>query len=151
MDALQAAVLRAKFPHLESWTAARQRNAANYRRLFTQAGLALDSGEVQGTRKVCLPKEAGFGRHIYHLFMIRVDQRDELIQFLKARQISSEIYYPVPLHLQECFLELGYQPCDLPKSEQAARQSLALPIYPELSETQQERVVQAVADFLKGC
>jgi dTDP-4-amino-4,6-dideoxygalactose transaminase len=158
MDALQGAVLRAKFAHLDEWTAARQRNAAHYRRLFEQAGLALDTStalsagpgpnyDPSGRAGVILPPETGFGRHIYHLFMIRASRRDDLIAYLKSRGIGSEVYYPVPLHLQECFANLGYRPGDLPVSERTARESLALPIYPELSEAQQAAVVEAVGEF----
>ncbi len=104
LDALQAAVLRVKLPHLDGWTAARQRNAARYRRLF-EAGLA---GEV------VTPHDAGFGRHIYNQFVIRTQRRDAVIAQLKARQIGHEIYYPVPLHLQECFAGWGYRRGEFP-------------------------------------
>ena len=149
MDALQAAVLRAKFPYLEGWTEARRRHAETYRTLFTQAGLAIQPEEL-GHRLGCvLPQESPYGRHIYHLFIIRVEQRDALQAFLKERQISSEVYYPVPLHLQECFAGYGWKPGDYPESERAARQTLALPIYPEMTETQQQAVVEGIAAFFK--
>ena len=138
MDALQAAILRAKFPYLEDWTEARRRHAAVYRRLFAAAGL---------NSTIELPFESGAGRHIYHLFMIRAPQRAALMKHLKSRQIGVEVYYPVPLHLQECFREMGFRTGDFPESERAAQESLALPVYPELSEEQQQTVVAAIADF----
>ena len=138
LDALQAAVLRVKLQYLDEWTAARQRNAAAYRRLF-----AGHSGESQ----IRLPADSVDGRHIYNQFVIRVPRRDDLLAFLKSRQIGSAIYYPLPLHLQECFAPLGYRPGDFPVSEAAARETLALPIYPELTETMLEQVAAAVVAF----
>ena len=143
LDALQAAVLRVKLPYLDGWTAARQKNAASYRALFTATSLV---GE-----QVELPLDSGHGRHIYNQFVIRARRRDELQAYLKSQQIGSAIYYPLPLHLQECFQDLGYQPGDFPVSEAAAKETLALPIYPELTEAMLERVVEAVTDFYKGC
>jgi dTDP-4-amino-4,6-dideoxygalactose transaminase len=134
LDALQAAVLRVKLKYLDGWSEARQRNAATYRRLFAQAELA----------SVILPTEAPDRRHIYNQFVIRVPQRDKVIQALRDAQIGVEIYYPVPIHLQECFRYLGYREGDLPHSELAARETLALPIYPELKEEAQERVVRVI-------
>lgn len=143
MDALQAAILRAKFPYLEGWTAARRRNAALYNELFRQAGLAGAEGPV------VLPRESGWGRHIYHLYQIRVPRRDELMAFLKARGIASEVYYPVPLHRQACFEGMGFQ-ADCPNAEQASRETLALPVYPELTAAQIERVVAAIQEFYRA-
>ncbi|WP_298981898.1 DegT/DnrJ/EryC1/StrS family aminotransferase [Caldilinea sp.] len=137
LDALQAAVLRVKLKHLDAWTAARQRNAERYRQLFTAAGV-----------DVGLPCDAGYGRHIYNQFVIRSRRRDALMAHLKAHGVGCEIYYPAPLHLQECFADLGYKVGDFPASEQAAQETLAIPIYPELSEAQQETVVRAVAEAL---
>lgn len=134
LDALQAAVLRVKLKYLDGWSEARQRNAATYRRLFAQAGIS----------SVALPVEAPDRRHIYNQFVIRVPHRDKVIQTLRDAQIGVEIYYPVPIHLQECFRYLGYREGDLPASEAAARETLALPIYPELKEDAQERVVQVI-------
>lgn len=134
LDALQAAVLRVKLKYLDGWSEARQRNAATYRRLFAQAGIS----------SVALPVEAPDRRHIYNQFVIRVPHRDKVIQTLRDAQIGVEIYYPVPIHLQECFRYLGYREGDLPASEAAARETLALPIYPELKEDAQHRVVEVV-------
>ncbi len=158
LDALQAAVLRVKLKYLDDWTAARQRNAGRYRRLFAQASLAEkeDSGSGMTERStqyavhntqhpVALPHDAGYGRHIYNQFVIRVERRERVMAVLRERQIGHEIYYPVPLHLQECFASLGYRPGDLPESERAAKETLALPIYPELTEEMQAAVVNAIA------
>ncbi len=135
LDALQAAILRIKLRHLDGWTAGRQRNAERYRRLFTEAGL----------QDVVLPADEPDRRHIYNQFVIRTDRRDAVMAKLKEHKIGHEIYYPVPLHLQECFASLGYQPGSLPESERAARETLALPIYPELTEEMQAAVVSAIA------
>lgn len=136
LDALQAAVLRVKLKYLDGWTASRQRNADRYRRLFAEAGL---------TDEIGLPHDAGFGRHIYNQFIIRTGRRDAVIASLKERKIGHEIYYPVPLHLQECFADLGYRAGAFPHSEAAARETLALPIYGELTEEMRAAVVAAVA------
>jgi four helix bundle protein len=159
LDALQAAVLRVKLKYLDDWTAGRQRNAATYQRLFAEAGLTTDppSCLTAGCHarnkgdctlppgRVVLPVEAPDRRHIYNQFVIRVAQRDQVMAALKARQIGHEIYYPVPLHLQECFAYLGQRPGDLPASECAAAETLALPIYPELTDAMLAAVVEAVA------
>jgi four helix bundle protein len=159
LDALQAAVLRVKLKYLDDWTAGRQRNAATYQRLFAEAGLTTDppSCLTVGCHarnkgdctlppgRVVLPVEAPDRRHIYNQFVIRVAQRDQVMAALKARQIGHEIYYPVPLHLQECFAYLGQRPGDLPASECAAAETLALPIYPELTDAMLAAVVEAVA------
>jgi len=149
MDALQGAILRAKLPHLESWTAARRRNAALYRELFLKAGLASEDPARRAGMPVVLPAEAGWGRHIYHLFQIRARRRDELMAHMKAQGVGAEIYYPVPLHLQACFADMGYRAGDCPTAECAAAETLALPIYPELTTAQMERVVQVVRDFFQ--
>ncbi len=140
MDALQAAVLRVKAPHLGAWTEARRLNARRYVSLFAEAGLK---------DRVVLPvAPAGF-HHIFNQFVIRVPHRDALKAFLDERGIGSEIYYPVPFHLQPCFASLGYARGAFPHAERAAEQTIALPIYSELSLDQQRVVVSAVAELLE--
>ena len=141
-DALQAAVINVKLRHLDNWTAGRQANAARYRRLFEAAGLAADD-------VVQLPCEEQNRRHVYNQFVIRASRRDELLGYLKNHGVGSEIYYPVPLHLQQCFAELGYREGDFPASEAAAKETLALPIYPELSEQQAKYVVDCIRAFYR--
>jgi dTDP-4-amino-4,6-dideoxygalactose transaminase len=141
-DALQAAVINVKLRHLDNWTAGRQANAARYRRLFQAAGLAADD-------VVQLPCEEQNRRHVYNQFVIRASRRDELLGYLKNHGVGSEIYYPVPLHLQQCFAELGYRAGDFPASEAAAKETLALPIYPELSEHQAKYVVDCIQAFYR--
>jgi dTDP-4-amino-4,6-dideoxygalactose transaminase len=140
MDALQAAILRVKAPHLARWTEARRANAARYRSLFQKAGL---------TDRVALPGEVAGRRHVFNQFVIRTSDRDGLKRHLDARGIGTEIYYPVPFHLQPCFAQLGLQRGSLPHAERAADESLALPIYGELTAEQQNTVVQAVAEFIQ--
>jgi dTDP-4-amino-4,6-dideoxygalactose transaminase len=139
LDALQAAIISVKFRHLERWTAMRRANAERYRRLFAAAGLADDA--------VQLPAELPHCRHIYNQFVTRVPRRDELQAYLKDRGVVTEIYYPVPLHLQKCFAYVGHRAGDFPESEAAAQQTLALPIYPELSDEQAQYVVAQIAGF----
>ena len=140
LDALQAAVLRVKLPHLDAWSVARQRNAQQYELMFGDAGL---SGKID------LPFVRTRARHIFHQFVIRVrdGRRDALREHLRARGIGTDVYYPVPLHLQECFAFLGYKPGDFPIAEAAANETLALPVYPELTAEQQDYVVSAIKDF----
>lgn len=148
LDALQAAVLRVKLQHLDGWTTARQQNAGTYHHLFAEARLATDLQTFNADQMgIVLPVEAHERRHIYNQFVIRCHRRDELMHFLKDRQIDNEVYYPRPMHLQECFSSLAHQKGDLPKSEGAAEQTLALPIYPEISQTMQQRVVSCIAEF----
>jgi dTDP-4-amino-4,6-dideoxygalactose transaminase len=139
MDALQAAVIRVKAPHLAAWTDARRANAQRYRTLFGDA--ALDD-------RVTLPVEPPDRRHIFNQFVIRTADRDALKRHLDERGIGTEIYYPVPFHLQPCFADLGYRRGEFPHAERAAEESLALPIYGELTAAQQEAVVAAVAGFV---
>jgi dTDP-4-amino-4,6-dideoxygalactose transaminase len=140
MDALQAAVLRVKAPHLAAWTQARRVNAARYRQLFRAAGLL---------ERVAMPVEPSDRRHIYNQFVIRCDDRDGLKHHLDERGIGNEIYYPVPFHLQPCFEQLGYRAGAFPHAEQAALTSLAIPIYSELSVEQQQAVVDAISQFVQ--
>lgn len=140
LDALQAAIVSIKLKHLDRWSEGRLKNAENYRRLFGDAGLDM----------VQLPEEKQ-NRHIYNQFVIDVaDRRDELRRHLQEAGVGTEIYYPVPLHLQECFGYLGYQKGDLPNAERAAECTLALPIYPELTMDQQAYVVDCIKSFYRG-
>ncbi|MCP4694999.1 MAG: DegT/DnrJ/EryC1/StrS family aminotransferase [Desulfobacterales bacterium] len=140
LDALQAAVVSVKLKHLDDWSEARGKNAARYRQLFSDAGL---DGIIQ------TPKEIE-SRHIYNQFIIRVpEKRDELRAFLQDADVGTEVYYPLPLHIQECFAHLGYKKGDFPVSEEAALKTLALPIYPELTEAQQAYVVEKIKEFYK--
>jgi dTDP-4-amino-4,6-dideoxygalactose transaminase len=138
IDELQAAILRVKLKHLDAWTEARRQNAAYYSAAFERAGLA---------PRVVTPRAAASGRHIFNQYVIRAERRDALRAALTERGIGTEIYYPVPLHLQQCFAYLGYARGDFPESERAAGETLALPIYPELSEAQLAQVVAGVAEF----
>jgi len=147
MDALQAAILKVKFNYLENWTEARRKNAATYRMLFNKSEISISLDQLEVERGIVLPDEAGFGRHIYHLFMIRTKYRAELASFLKARQIDCEMHYPIPLHLQDCFHDLGHKEGDFPQSEKAAKETLSLPIYPELTEEMLSRVVNVIVEF----
>jgi dTDP-4-amino-4,6-dideoxygalactose transaminase len=137
LDEIQAAVLGVKLPHLDAWTRGRQRNAAYYAAAFERAGLAA---------RVVTPR-ASAGRHIWNQYVIRVPRRDQLRQFLAARGIGTEIYYPVPLHLQQCFAYLGHAAGAFPESERAARETLALPVFPELQAEQLQYVVEQIAAF----
>jgi len=143
LDAIQAAVVSAKLPHLDGWTEARQRNAKRYDKLFAEAGLT--SAEQERAR-VILPT-VKTDRHIFNQYVIRISRRDELQAALKQRGIGTEVYYPVPMHLQECFAYLGIGEGALPESERAAKESLAIPIHPELTEPQARYVVECVRDF----
>ena len=141
LDALQAAVLRVKLRRLEAWTAARQRNARRYEMLFSEYGL-LDC--------ITLPATLPDRRHVYNQYCIRVagGQRDKVLAGLRERKIGCGVYYPKSLHLQTCFASLGYKNGQMPHSEKASLESLALPIYSELTDAQQERVVRGIAEAL---
>jgi dTDP-4-amino-4,6-dideoxygalactose transaminase len=141
IDELQAVVLNIKLPHLDEWTAARQRNAAFYDAALARAQF----GDAVRTPHAC----AGV-RHIYNQYVVRVRERDALRRHLQGGGVGTEIYYPVPLHLQQCFAYLGHQAGDYPQSERAAAETLALPIYPELTETQLQYVVDSIAAFYRG-
>ncbi|MBN2537001.1 DegT/DnrJ/EryC1/StrS family aminotransferase [candidate division WOR-3 bacterium] len=142
LDALQAAVVLAKLPHLDSWTTRRQANARRYDRLFRDTGLVRDGLLV-------LPDagDAPGVRHVYNQYVIRTPRREALRAFLRERAVGCEVYYPLPLHLQECFAGLGYRADDLPGSERAANETLALPVYPELTDEQATYVVACVGEF----
>ncbi len=137
LDALQAAILRVKLRHLDSWTAGRQRNADYYRRRLAELGVP-----------VAAPRPHPYvTRHIYNQFVIAGSRRDELQAFLKRQGIGTEVYYPVPMHMQECFAGLGHREGEFPVSERMARESLALPVYPELSAQELDYICQALAAF----
>ncbi len=138
IDELQAAVLLVKFRHLEQWHAGRRRNAAYYDAAFPRAG---------STVRIATPTVQPGYRHIYNQYVIRVPDRDRLRAYLAECGVGTEIYYPVPLHLQKCFAYLGCRPEDCPESVRAAQETLALPIYPELSEAQLQYVVDRIAEF----
>ena len=140
LDALQAAILRVKLKYLDDWSAGRQSNAAEYHKLFTESGLVASG-------KIGLPTEAPKARHIYNQFVLRCERRDDLLKYMKGNNIGTEVYYPVPLHRQDCFTDLGYQQGDFPHSERAALETLAIPIYPELTAAQRESVVGVISDF----
>jgi dTDP-4-amino-4,6-dideoxygalactose transaminase len=139
VDALQAAVLGVKLKYLDRWSDARRRNAEHYDKLFAEAGV----------EEVTTPAVRPNRRHIFNQYTIRCSRRDELMDFLKRRGVGSEIYYPAPLHLQECFAHLGYKPGDLPATERASRECLSLPIYPELTEEMRQYVVEKIAEFYR--
>jgi dTDP-4-amino-4,6-dideoxygalactose transaminase len=143
LDAIQAAVLNVKLPHLDAWGAGRREKASFYRSAFARSGLD------QLLKLPCEPwSDSGLkNHHIYNQFIVRAPRRDDLRAFLKEAGIGSEVYYPLPLHLQECFHSLGYRRGDFPESERAALETIALPIFPELTGVQQEYVVSKIADF----
>jgi dTDP-4-amino-4,6-dideoxygalactose transaminase len=138
LDAIQAAIVTAKLQHLDSWTAGRQRNAKKYDQLFAAAGLSAITPKVVGSR------------HIFNQYVVRVERRNELQAFLQKKGIGTEVYYPVPMHLQECFAYLGVKPGAFPESERAAAETLALPVYPEVSEQQLQYVAECVTEFVRG-
>ncbi|MGI9177220.1 MAG: DegT/DnrJ/EryC1/StrS family aminotransferase [Pirellulales bacterium] len=142
LDSIQAAVLRVKLPHLDAWTTARQVNAGRYRDLFAEYDLA---------NRVAVPGDDANGRHVWNQFVVRVlgNDRDALRAHLAKRGVGTEIYYPVPLHLQKCFAHLGWAKGDLPETERAAEQTLALPIFPELTAAEQRTVVGRIAEFFE--
>lgn len=145
LDTIQAAVLNVKLNYLDGWTKKRQENAKRYEELFKQSGL-LPTGKVQLPEPVY--RESGAQHyHIYNQFVLRVERRDDLMTHLKNKGIGAEIYYPVPFHLQECFRYLGYKQGDFPESERAARETIAIPIYPELTVGQQTEVVDSIVAF----
>lgn len=156
IDALQAAVLRVKLPHLDKWSEGRRKNAALYKKLFIEAGLAQSDGVIDfdDSNKVLLPKElyreSGLKNyHIFNQFIIRVQKRDELLNFLRNNDIGCAVYYPVPFHKQECFAYLKNENSLFPEANRAAEETIALPVYPELSEEQIKFVVTKIKEFVK--
>jgi dTDP-4-amino-4,6-dideoxygalactose transaminase len=143
LDALQAAVLSVKLPKLEEWAAARGRHAERYAAEFAQRGL---------DEAIVPPATSEDCHHVWNQYTVRVagGRRDALQKYLSERKIGSAIYYPVPLHLQKCFAALGYEEGSLPVTEQACREVLSLPVYPELTEAEHEAVIEAIADFCQG-
>jgi dTDP-4-amino-4,6-dideoxygalactose transaminase len=158
LDAIQAAVLNVKLPYLNGWSADRRKNAKRYNELFVEAGLAEETGRIKfdESNSVLLPKAVykdigGLTNyHIYNQYIIRIEKRDELQKFLSDNEIITEIYYPVPFHVQECFSDLGYKRGDFPLAEETGDTSLALPIYPELTDEQLVYVVDTIKKFIKG-
>jgi len=166
LDAMQAAILRVKLKYVEGWNQARRERAATYDRLLAEAGLAraqattpLGPEASQSTINnqqsaiapddfpIHLPHAPARSQHVFHQYVIRAYRRDELREFLTARKIGTEIYYPIPLHLQPCFAYLGYHEGDFPEAECAAKEVLALPMFPELTADEQRRTIQSIADF----
>ena len=171
LDAMQGAILRVKLKYLEGWNQARRQRAAGYDKLFAEAGLTAgrrsqshaakpgsdpasvshstinnQQSTISAGSPVQLPQTSSNAHHIFHQYVIRAHRRDELRDFLSARQIGSEIYYPIPLHLQPCFAYLGYREGDFPEAERAAKEVLALPMFPELTEDEQRWVVASIAE-----
>src|SRR5580704_17317139 len=155
LDALQAAILRVKLKYVEGWNEARRDHAATYDRLFVEAGLAKISQSTNSDRQsaifesgpIQLPHTAAAAHHVFHQYVVRAYRRDELREFLTARKIGTEVYYPIPLHLQPCFVYLGYREGDFPEAERATKEVLALPMFPELTEEEQRRVVESISAF----
>jgi dTDP-4-amino-4,6-dideoxygalactose transaminase len=146
MDGFQGAILGVKLKYIADWNEKRRAVAEQYHRLFRAAGMAEAGPYPQ--HGVVLPHEVPGSRHVWHQYVIRTARRDALRDFLTSRQIGSEIYYPVPLHLQDALQSLGYKEGDFPEAERAAREVLALPIFPELRDDEQQTVVDAIGEFL---
>jgi dTDP-4-amino-4,6-dideoxygalactose transaminase len=147
LDALQAAVLRVKLKHLDDWQQKRREKASYYDRIFTDSDLVVE-GYVQIPEALYRDSDAEYF-HTYHQYVIRAKDRDKLRKFLEEKGVNTAIYYPLPLHLQKCFSYLGYKEGDFPVAEKAAREVLALPIYPELSADQQDYIASCISDFYK--
>ncbi len=147
LDAIQAAILRVKLKYVERWNEARRERAARYDQLFAAAGLTSTGGGPENAAPIQLPLTCAKAHHVFHQYVVRAFRRDELREFLTARKIGTEIYYPLPLHLQPCFTYLGYRQGDFPQAERAAQEVLALPMFPELTEDEQGWVVKSIADF----
>jgi dTDP-4-amino-4,6-dideoxygalactose transaminase len=147
MDGLQGAVLRVKLRHIEKWNNARRDIADLYDKLFVSAGLSAGRGNFAGDTPVKILATLPQAFHIFHQYVVRVPKRDELRKFLAERNIGSEVYYPVPLQDQQCLEYLGYSEGNLPNTDAAAKDVLALPIFPELTEEEAKRVVDGIAEF----
>jgi dTDP-4-amino-4,6-dideoxygalactose transaminase len=147
MDAIQAAVLRVKLTHIADWNQQRRQHAATYDKLFADSGLTSNRSSNELVTPVRLLARSPQGKHVFHQYVIRAQRRDELRKFLADRKIGSEVYYPLPLHLQPVFYYLGLKAGDMPVSEQAAKEVLALPMFPELTEAEIGWVVESIADF----
>jgi dTDP-4-amino-4,6-dideoxygalactose transaminase len=154
LDAIQAALLRVKLKYVEGWNEARRQRAAGYDRLFAESGLASSQSAINNQQStipddfpIHLPHTAAPAHHVFHQYVVRAYRREELREFLAARKIGTEIYYPIPLHLQPCFVYLGYREGDFPEAERAAKEVLALPMFAELNEDEQRWVVESIADF----
>jgi dTDP-4-amino-4,6-dideoxygalactose transaminase len=154
LDTLQAGIVSVKLKHLDNWTQARQCNAARYDKLFAASGLNVSDSShysgnghgMNGKAQLLLPKTVA-NRHIFNQYVVRTSRRDALKNALQEKGVATEIYYPVPMHLQECFASLGHKQGDFPHSEGAAKETLALPIYPELTDAQAQHVIQVIRDF----
>ncbi len=150
LDALQAAVLSVKLNYLDQWTNKRRKNADTYDRLFKEAELVAEENEaISGEKPVKLPFVREGNYHVFHQYVIRAHNRDQLKAFLNQQGVGCGIYYPLPIHLQDCYRTLGYQVGSLPETEQATREVLALPIFPELTLKQLETVVFTIKQFYK--
>jgi dTDP-4-amino-4,6-dideoxygalactose transaminase len=147
LDAIQAAILRVKLKYVERWNEARRQLAMNYDQLFGASGLTSTSEQPGDAAPVQLPLTCAQAHHVFHQYVVRAFRRDELREFLSARKIGTEVYYPLPLHLQPAFVYLGYREGDFPQAERAAKEVLALPMFPELTEDEQRWVVKSIADF----
>ena len=148
MDAIQAAILRVKLPHIEKWNQQRRERADSYNRLLCESELCKESRtEPDAASPIALPQVSSNAGHVFHQYVVRAHRRDELREFLKERNIGTEVYYPLPLHLQPALAYLGYCEGDFPQAERAAKEVLALPMFPELREEEQRQVVNAIAEF----
>ncbi|MDX1387918.1 MAG: DegT/DnrJ/EryC1/StrS family aminotransferase [Acidobacteriota bacterium] len=143
LDALQAAVLRVKLPHLDAWSRGRAANAERYDRELTASG-------VVETGRVRLPVRAERCEHIFNQYTLRVDDREGLMQHLRRLEIGHAVYYPIPLHLQKCFADLGYREGDFPEAERASREVISIPVFPELGAGRQQRVIEAIVDYYRA-
>jgi dTDP-4-amino-4,6-dideoxygalactose transaminase len=147
LDAIQAAILRVKLKYVEGWNETRRQRAVTYDQLFAAAGLTSTGSQPENSAPIRLPQTSPSAHHVFHQYVVRAYRREELREFLSARKIGTEIYYPIPLHLQPCFAYLGYREGDFPEAERAAKEVLALPMFPELTAEEQRWVVKSIADF----